>query len=138
MTTHEPPSSDARSICRSSFSSRLNSTMSLSASQKFLLSLAAVIVLVALQVPAGEPFSLGQICCETENFYMRLPPARVTKCYEQTPRPNCQVHAFVVLDSKKGIRCMNPKSPWLKKQMKEKRFVCHRQRKRTLKRRRTC
>ncbi|KAF6735941.1 hypothetical protein FQA47_006238, partial [Oryzias melastigma] len=122
-TTHRPaeqPSSD--SICRSSFSSSLNSTMSLSASQKFLLSLAAVTILVALQVPAAEPFFVGQICCYPENLYMRL-PSTVTMCYEQTPRLNCNFHAFVVRDNNGFLYCMNPKSPGLKRQMRKKRCL---------------
>ncbi|KAM6900090.1 uncharacterized protein FYW49_016634 [Xenentodon cancila] len=74
-----------------------------------LLSLAAVMFLSISQVDSNNPYVALDCCKKLSEKGFR----RIAKCFEQEPRPNCNIHAFLIINKRGRMQCINATSQWI-------------------------
>ncbi|CAK6981049.1 Hypothetical predicted protein [Scomber scombrus] len=60
-------------------------------------------------------------CC-TKSSAATIPDIKA--CYEQKPRTNCYLHAFVIVTQDDKQYCVKPNAPWLKRLINEGNLKC--------------
>ncbi|KAG7231315.1 hypothetical protein INR49_012155 [Caranx melampygus] len=85
----------------------------------FLLTLAVVLFVSATQ--ANTPGISLSCCFSHESTKIR----RIKRCFEQTPRYDCDHHAFLIMN-RRGRWCIDPAAQWLQDLIKAGKLNCPR------------
>ncbi|GAA6232842.1 C-C motif chemokine 4-like [Lates japonicus] len=86
----------------------------------FLLTFAVVMFLSASPVESYVPI-VDLPCCPSVSS-RRVP--RIKECFEQKPRDDCNIHAFLIRTKKGKELCISPTAQWLQDLIKKGKLYC--------------